>query len=139
MGKTYSVTLGGKEREFRYTRNERELLEDRFGIGLIDTIRTNVLPTGADGKPTGGGCIKHQTALVWAGLKHNGPKVTERAIAEWIDKLQEEGGNPYMVYGTAVAAVFASGVLGMTITEDETTEDKDEPEGKEASAETETS
>lgn len=111
----FVCTLGFKEREFRYTQADREAFEEKFGgVGMWKIIREQVLALNANDEPTPGGTIKAQRALVWIGLRHSGPRVTEDAVGKWLDEEgQREGGNVFAIYSTAANAVLASGVLGM--------------------------
>jgi hypothetical protein len=124
LAKSYTVTWGTRTIDLKYTRAERELLEQRFGIGLQQLITTKVLPV-VNGQVQGG-LISAQIALVHAGLKHDGPKLTEKAVGEWVDELSktEEGVFPVVI--SAARAVGASGVLGRVIVDDEPDEESDE-------------
>ena len=110
----FKCTLGGREREFKFTRKDREDFEEKFdGQGMWRVIRDQVLALNENDEPTPGGTIKAQRALVWIGLRHKGPKVTEDAVGQWLDDLGREGGNVFAVFSTAANAVLASGVLGI--------------------------
>ena len=129
MAKTYTCVLGGREREFKFTRKDREDFEEKFGgQGMWRVIRDQVLALNEDDEPTPGGTIKAQRALVWIGLRHKGPKVTEDAVGQWLDELGQAGGNVFGVFSTAANAVLASGVLGIKHepVEDEEEDPKDE-------------
>jgi len=128
VAKVYKVNLGGEERELRYTRAEREEFEEQFNGDMLELIRTKVAPTDEEGKIKSSGMLKVQTALVFYGLRHY-PRVTKEKVAQWIDKAYASGGNPYSIYGAAINAVMASGVLGFS-SHEEDDEKAEEPEGK---------
>lgn len=120
MARTYTVALPKQPRELRYTRAERLDFERRFrdrGLsGMKEILDKLVLPTRdlGNGKReiTLGGDLEAQETLVWLGLRHiNG--ITEKRVAEWLDVAAKEEGRPMIQFvAPAVAAVFASGVLG---------------------------
>lgn len=126
----HKVELGFKERTFKYTRKDREEYEEITGRGLWKSIQEDILALDEDSNPTPGGKFKAQRLLVWIGLRHEGRKVTQDAVGQWIDELAQKGGNEMAVYNTAVAAVLTSGVLGIKYQaeEDEEAEGKDSPE-----------
>lgn len=133
MPRTYTCTLGFSEREFRYTRKERVEFEKRFGAGMWDVMKRHVLALNEDDVPTPGGMIEAQHALVWLGLRHKGPKVTEENVSIWLDEEAQKGGNVFAIYGTASNAVLASGVLGFKWEAPEVEDEEADP--KEGSAE----
>ena len=126
MSKKYAYLLGGQDREFRYTMDDREALEDRFNCGLLELIKTKVLPT-EDGKGTGGGVLKAQVALVWMGVKHYGAAVTEKRVREWLLQEIEAKGNMFGPLAKAAEAIMASGVLGVKYEAQEDEPGKDAP------------
>lgn len=109
----HKITLGGFERPLRYTRHERVEYEKRFNAGMWEVIRKHVLALNENDEPTPGGMIEAQHALVWLGLRHNGPKWSESKVSEWLDELASNGGNVFAIFNTAATAVLASGVLGI--------------------------
>jgi hypothetical protein len=126
MAKQYTIDLPiTQTRELRYTRQERLDFEKRFrdrGMsGMKAIIGELVLPTVPDpDKPgqrlvTVGGDLEAQEYLIYLGLRHLGSAITEKRVSEWLDlAVREEGPERQMVafVAPAVAAVFASGVLG---------------------------
>lgn len=126
----FKTTLGNRDRVFKFTRKDREDFEEKFnGQGMWKVIREQVLALNDKDEPTPGGTVRAQRALVWMGLRHSGPKVTESAVGQWLDELAQAGGNEFQVYTTAANAVLASGVLGYKheFNDDEETADpKDE-------------
>jgi hypothetical protein len=132
----FKCTLGNRERKFLYTRKDREDFEEMFGgQGMWRVIREQVLALNEKDEPTPGGTVKAQRALVWIGLRHSGPKVTQDAVGKWLDELGASGGNEFAVYSTAANAVLASGVLGIKY---EPPVDEEEADPKEASDSTAT-
>lgn len=126
MSKTFTTSIGGKDREFRYTSADRDSLEDTFDMGLLELIQTKVLPRDANGRATGGGVLKAQRMLVFKGLQHNGQAVTERKVGEWFDQEIEATGNLFEVLNLAVSAVLASGVLGRKVSFEDETDPKEQ-------------
>lgn len=129
----YKCVLGGREREFKYTKKERVEFEARFKAGMWDTIRKHVLALNEEDEPTPGGMVEAQHALVYLGLRHAGPKVTEANVSLWLEQLVEQGGNVFSVYTTASTAVLVSGVLGYKYTppsEDEEADPKENPDAQ---------
>ena len=112
MAKTYEVELGGRSRPLRYTREERREIEARFNTDMRSFLYESCFPLAADGKPTMGGRLECQEALLFYGLRHNGPKITEAWVAEHLQKLVAEGGSIYKPLSQAIIAVVASGLLG---------------------------
>ena len=137
MAKTYDVELGGRSRQLRYTRDERREIEARFNCDLRSFLYEMCMPLSPDGKPTMGGRLEAQEALLFYGLRHNGPKITESWVADQLQKLVAEGGSIYKPLSQAILAVVRSGLLGWmpSIREDE----PEDGEGKEAGLEGETS
>lgn len=111
MAKEYSVELGGKKRVLRYTRAERIEIENRFGCDIRDFVYEKAFPL-RDGKPTLGGRLECQEALIWYGLRHNGPKVTEEWVSQQLTELVSKGGSIYAPLSQAIVALLASGVMG---------------------------
>lgn len=108
----FTCVLGGRDRTFKYTKKERVEYEARFKSGMWETIRKQVLALDENDEPTPGGMVEAQHSLVWLGLRHSGPKVTESNVGDWLEKLVADGGNVFAIYTTAATAVLASGVLG---------------------------
>jgi hypothetical protein len=132
VAKEYSVELGGKKRALRYTRAERVEIEQRFNTDIRDFVYVSCFPM-RDGKPTLGGKLECQEALIFYGLRHNGPKVTEEWVSQHLQELVAKGGSIYAPLSQAIVALLASGVMGWNpplSSEDEAEDD----EGKEAAA-----
>lgn len=132
MPKEYSVDLAGKTRVLKYTRKERVEIEQRFNCDLRTFIYEKAFPLGADNKPTGGGVLVAQEALLYYGLRHAGPKVTEERVSEWLQQEAETTKRPFItIVVQAVLALLSSGVLGFT----PNLESEEDDEGKEQAAE----
>ena len=124
MSKTYTVDLPvTQSRELRYTQAERLEFEKRcrhFNLpGMKEIIFDKVFPIRPDPTqdnkptPTGGGDLEAQILLIWLGIRHNNTnRITEKAVADWLELAVKEG-RPMLVFvAQAVNAVMASGVLG---------------------------
>jgi hypothetical protein len=135
MAKEYYVELGGTKRLVRYTRQERVEIENRFDCDIKDFVYQKAFPL-VDGKPTLGGRIECQEALIYYGLRHNGPKITEDAVSKWIQELIDKGGSIYKPLSEAIVGLLASGVLGWTPKLASAEDDADE--GKDAAGEAKT-
>ena len=103
------------DREYRYTDKERDWLEERFEMGLLELMRTHVYPCDENGRPTGGGILKAQVAFIFAGIRHAGPAVTEARVREWLAQVSKEPLGTLRVINKAVKACMASGALGYVI------------------------
>lgn len=126
----HKVELGFKERTFKYTRKEREEFEDAVGRGMWTSIKEDVLALNEKGEATPGGKVKIQRLLVWLGLRHGGPRVTQDQVGTWLEELAQKGGNEFLIYMVAANAVLSSGVLGFKfeLPEEEEAEGKEAPE-----------
>jgi len=133
VAKEYTVELGGRKRTLRYTRAERNEIEQRFDCDLRDFVYEKAFPM-RDGKPTLGGRLECQEALIFYGLRHSGPKVTEESVSKELQDLVAKGGSIYAPLSQAIVALLASGVMGWTppLAEDEDDEGKEDAgdEGK---------
>lgn len=130
MAKEYYVELGARKRQLRYTRQERVEIENRFDCDIKTFVYGKCFPL-EDGKPTLGGRLECQEALIWYGLRHNGPKVTEDLVSKELQELVAKGGSIYAPLSQAIVALLASGIMGWNPPlnlEDEESEDG----GKEA-------
>jgi len=130
LAKEYYIELGGRKRLLRYTRAERVEIEQRFDCDIKSFVYDKSFPL-VDGKPTLGGRIECQEALIWYGLRHSGPKVTEDSVSKDLQALVSSGGSIYAPLSQAILALLASGVMGWNPPlnlEDE----EDEGAGKEA-------
>ena len=127
MAKEYSIELGGRSRVLRYTRQERVEIEARFDCDIKDFVYTKAFPL-VDGKPTLGGRIECQEALIFYGLRHNGPKITEEGVSKWLQDMVAKGGSIYAPLSQSIVALLASGILGWN---PPLASDEDEDEGKE--------
>lgn len=113
MTKEHSLDLGGKVRPLRYTRAERVEIENRFNCDLQSFIYERAFPV-VDGKVRLGGRLECQEALIWYGLRHNGPKITEEVVSKWLSEGIEKGVSIYVPLTTAILAIISSGLLGWT-------------------------
>ena len=111
--KKHFVTLGGRDIELRYTRSERKEIEARFNTDMRTFLYEHCFPM-KDGKLIPGGRLECQEALIWYGVRHSGPKMTEERVSELLADLTDKGGSIYGPITTAIVAVLASGVLGWT-------------------------
>jgi hypothetical protein len=84
--------------------------------------------TVVDGRnvPTMGGRLECQEALIYYGLKHSGPKVTEESVAKELAEFVDKGGSIYTPLAQAIVAILASGLMGWTPKMEEEEEGKDE-------------
>jgi len=121
MAKEYFVELAGKSRLLRYTRQERVEIEARFNCDLRTFVYELAFPMKEkDGKqvPTLGGRLEAQEALIFYGLRHAGPKITEEVVSRWMQETVEKvgpdgkGGNLYVSLSQAIVGLLASGLLG---------------------------
>jgi len=129
VAKEYSIELGGRKRVLRYTRAERVEIEQRFNTDLRTFVYEMAFPV-KEGKATLGGRIECQEALIYFGLRHNGPKVTEEAVSKDLQDLVAKGGSIYQPLSQAIVALLASGVMGWN--PPLASEAEEEDEGKEA-------
>ena len=129
--KQYTIELGGRTRTLKYTREERREIEARFDCDLRSFVYEKCFPM-KDGKPTMGGRLDCQEALIWYGVRHAGPRVTQESISKDLEKLVEGGGSIYAPLSTCIVALLASGVMGWTPPVE--TEEEGEDEGKEDAA-----
>lgn len=84
------VTLGGRQRTLRYDLNALAELEEATGTSLAEL----------QSKTVG---LRFLRALVWAGLLHQEPDLTQREVGAWID-----GENLQEVQDAAVKALTAA-------------------------------
>ena len=70
---TVSIELGGEERNLKYDLNAFAELEDMYGSPqkAMDALEE--------------GSFKSLRALVWVGLLHENPDLTERTVGSWLD------------------------------------------------------
>lgn len=133
--KEFQITVGGSERRLRYTSKDGVLLYQRFGKPLHPLIRDDALGLGRDGKPTRETRPDVQVALLFLGLRHDLPRLTEDQLSEWIDLHLEEGGDLADLVSIASKAAYYSGiVLGRRLDIDEESERTDEQLGKATAA-----
>jgi hypothetical protein len=126
VAKEYYLELGGRKRLLRYTRAERVEIEQRFDCDIKSFVYEKAFPL-VDGKPTLGGRLECQEALIWYGLRHNGPKVTEDLVSKELQEVVAKGGSIYAPLSQSIVALLASGILGWNPPLSE----EDEDEGKE--------
>ena len=136
MAKEYFVDLAGKSRLVRYTRQERVEIEARFNCDLRTFVYELAFPLKEDGKPTLGGRLEAQEALVFYGLRHSGPKITEEVVSKWLQDTVEKGGNLYVPLSQAIVGLLASGLLGWNppLAKDDDEEDEGKAQAGEAPA-----
>lgn len=127
MAKEYYVELAGRKQLLRYTRAERVEIENRFGCDIQTFVYAKAFPL-VNGKPTLGGLIECQEALIFYGLRHLGPKITEDGVSKWLQDAVAKGGSIYKPLSEAIVGLLASGVLGWNppLTEDAKADDDDE-------------
>ena len=130
MAKEYYVELGGRSRLVRFTRQERVDIENRFDCDIKDFVYAKAFPL-VDGKPTLGGRLECQEALIYYGLRHNGPKVTEAWVSQQLQEMIAKGGNVYKPLSEAIVGLLASGILGWNPPLEEEDEEGKEPAGDE--------
>jgi len=136
--KEFSANLGGKKRIFKYTMRERSRIEEQFGKGLMELVKSDLIPNDEAGVPTGGGRLKVQVALIHAGIRHGGKAVTLERVNEWLEQYVAHGGIVQEIYAQCALAIMSSGALGFVYEQDdEEEEDAGDGEGK-AEAETST-
>lgn len=131
MAKEYYVELGGKKRLLRYTRQERVEIENRFDCDIKEFVYAKAFPL-VDGKPTLGGRIECQEALIFYGLRHNGPKITEEVVSKWLQEAVDKGGSIYAPLSESIVGLLASGILGWN---PPLASDEEDDEGKELAGE----
>lgn len=129
MAKSFEYELGGKTRTFKYDMDAREVLEDRYDLGLQEILQRKVLGASGDGTLRGG-LFKAQVALVWLGIRHHGPAITEKKVRDWMLAEVTDKDQLFDLLTVACNAVYASGVLGLKYEEPE-----DADAGKEGAAE----
>lgn len=130
MAKEYYLELGNRKRLIRYTRAERTEIENRFNCDLRDFVYEKCFPL-RDGKPTLGGRLECQEALIFYGIRHNGPKVTEDLVSKELQELVAKGGSIYAPLSQSIVALLASGIMGW---HPPVTEDEEADEGKDEGA-----
>lgn len=110
--KQYYIEIGNRKRLARYTRAERIEIENRFDCDIKSFVYEKAFPL-VDGKPTLGGRLECQEALIYYGLRHiGGPKINEEAISKELQDHVATGGSIYAPLSQAIVAMLASGILG---------------------------
>lgn len=139
MAKEYFVELAGKSRLLRYTRQERVDIEARFDCDIKTFVYEKAFPINQDGKPTLGGRLEAQEALIFYGLRHSGPKVTEEVVSKWLQDAVEKGGAIYVPLSQAIVGLLASGILGWNppLAKDEDEDDEGKAQAGEGPAKVE--
>lgn len=123
--KTYKVELGGRSWSLKYTLDDREEIESAFpkpdgtpgSMGQL--VRDHLI---------GAGAFKVLNLILWAGMRHEEPKLTADKVKTWLSKATEFT----TIRRTTWKAVLASGVLGSVIDEPEEEPDAgkvESPEG----------
>jgi len=74
-GQPVTVELGGKTREIRFDLNALVAIEDTLGCDLVDK--------GTGGVPL---TLKAVRVILWAGLRHEEPGLTEEHVGGWVDQ-----------------------------------------------------
>src|SRR3972149_1693010 len=121
------VEIGTRKRLLRYTRQERIDIEQRFDCDLKTFVYEKAFPI-VDGKPTLGGRLECQEALIFYGVRHIGtPKVSEDAISKELQEFVSKGGSIYQPLAQAIVGLLASGIMGWH----PPLEEEEEKEGKE--------
>ena len=118
--KTFFVTVGGRERQLRYTSEDALALKRRFGKSILQLIRDDVMAIGTVGDVTGvtGDFDREvQVAFLHAGLARGGYQITEAKLNALVDKHcgpkdgDVGGGKIGDFVMPAVRAAFYSGVV----------------------------
>ena len=105
-GNAITVRLGGAERRLRYDLNAIAEIGERLGIRVrLDRIREDLL-----GHPLPLSALR---TLVWAGLLHEDPTLTETTVGSWIttDNVAEVLAAFFAVFGVTGAAVAEAAPL----------------------------
>ena len=73
-----TITLGGKKRHLKYDLRALDLMRERFGItGPFKDFAENLFST-----PLPLGALR---TMLWAGLVHEDPNLTEEQVGSWVD------------------------------------------------------
>ena len=78
-GNAITLDLGGKTRRLRYDLNSVAEIGERLGI----TVRLDSLGEDLLGKDLP---LRSLRVLLWAGLVHEDPELTEEAVGSWVDQ-----------------------------------------------------
>ena len=111
MAKEYYVEIGNHKRKLRYTRAERLEIENRFDCDIKTFVYEKCFPL-VDGRPTLGGRLECQEALIYYGVRHVGGKVTEEKISKELEEHVAAGGSIYKPLSEAIVGLLGSGILG---------------------------
>jgi len=115
--KAYPIELD-KPRTLRFTIDEVEALETRLGVGL-DQLWQNKQR------------IVALVALLYHGLRHEDPTLTEKRIKRILQTVIDRGGDVAAINETVLEALFASGVYGRGMVETVEQVRQDKAEGAE--------
>ena len=112
--KTYSVKIGGAERELKY------------GVNALAAITQELHRTPVEILFAGFDVLDIMTVriVLWAGLLHSARKITPETIGDWMDK----GETPYAELVEVVMSAFVDScqsVYGISVAEEE---EEGEPE-----------
>jgi hypothetical protein len=131
LAKEYFVEIGTRKRPVRYTRAERVEIEQRFDCDIRTFVYSKAFPV-EDGKPTLGGRLECQEALIYYGVRHIKGKITEASISEELQAHVAAGGTIYKPLSEAIVALLASGILGWNppLPTDEDAEGKEQAGGE---------
>lgn len=111
--KTYSVKIGGTERELKY------------GVNALAAITQELHKTPVEILSAGFDVLDIMTIriVLWAGLLHSARKITPEVVGDWMDK----GETPYAELVETVMSAFVDScqsVYGISFAEEE----EEEPE-----------
>lgn len=112
--KTYSVTLGGRDRLVDFNSFDAMELHKRFGTPIIELIKRDVLGLNEEGKLRAGFSREAQIAFLAVCLRRGGWRtVNEAQVGELIDKELKgaSGVTVYHLMDAASKAAFYSGAV----------------------------
>ena len=73
-----TITLGGKKRHLKYDLRALELMRERFGVtGPFKDFAENLFSTPLP--------LSALRTILWAGLVHEQPNLTEHQVGAWVD------------------------------------------------------
>ena len=101
----HKVTLGGRERTFRYTPKDRMAIEQALFGGSKDIVELIGLAT-----------LQVQATIVWGGLRHEQRKLDVDTVIDWISEYLENTGPIDEVTHEAVRALGESRACGFKFT-----------------------
>lgn len=111
--KTYSVKIGGAERELFYGVNALSAIQKELGENPVKIITSGFSPLD----------FNTVRIILWAGLLHSARKITPEIVGDWMDKKE----TPYAkLVEISIAAVSDSCDMVCDFGTEE--EDEEEPE-----------